>query len=30
LQLERFEDVVLKFAPYCAAKLQVYLGYNVH
>jgi hypothetical protein len=30
LQLERFEDVLLKFAPYCAAKLQVYLGYNVH
>jgi hypothetical protein len=26
LQLERFEDVLLKFAPYCAAKHQVYLG----
>jgi hypothetical protein len=26
LQLERFEDVLLKFAPYGAAKLQVYLG----
>jgi hypothetical protein len=26
LQLERFEDVLLKFAPCCAAKLQVYLG----
>jgi hypothetical protein len=26
LQLERFEDVLLKFAPSCAAKLQVYLG----
>jgi hypothetical protein len=26
LRLERFEDVLLKFAPYCAAKLQVYLG----
>jgi hypothetical protein len=29
LQLERLEDVLLKFAPYCVAKLQVYLGYNV-
>jgi hypothetical protein len=26
LQLERFEDVLLNFAPYCAAKHQVYLG----
>jgi hypothetical protein len=26
LQLERFEDVLLKFAPSYAAKLQVYLG----
>jgi hypothetical protein len=26
LQLERFEDVLLKFAPYCVAKHQVYLG----
>jgi hypothetical protein len=26
LQLERFEDVLLKFAPSCASKLQVYLG----
>jgi hypothetical protein len=26
LQLERFEDVLLKFAPSCAAKHQVYLG----
>jgi hypothetical protein len=26
LQLERFEDVLLKFAPYCVAKYQVYLG----
>jgi hypothetical protein len=28
-QLDRFEDVLPKFAPYCVAKLQVYLGYNV-
>jgi hypothetical protein len=27
-QLDRFGDVLLKFAPYCVAKLQVYLGYN--
>jgi hypothetical protein len=26
LQLERFEDVLLKFAPYYVAKHQVYLG----
>jgi hypothetical protein len=26
LQLERFEDVLLKFAPSCATKLQVFLG----
>jgi hypothetical protein len=26
LKLERFEDILLKFAPYCAAKHQVYLG----
>jgi hypothetical protein len=26
LQLGRFEDVLLKFAPYYAAKHQVYLG----
>jgi hypothetical protein len=26
LQLERFEDVLLKFAPDCAAKHPVYLG----
>jgi hypothetical protein len=26
LRLEMFEDVLLKFPPYCAAKLQVYLG----
>jgi hypothetical protein len=26
LQLERFEDVLLKFATYCVAKHQVYLG----
>jgi hypothetical protein len=29
LQLERFEDVLLKFPPSCAAKLRVFLGYNV-
>jgi hypothetical protein len=28
-QLDRFEDVLPKFAPYCVAKLQVYLGYKV-
>jgi hypothetical protein len=26
LQLQRFEDVLLKFAPYCVANHQVYLG----
>jgi hypothetical protein len=26
LQLERFEDVLLKFPPSCAAKLRVFLG----
>jgi hypothetical protein len=29
LQLERFEDVLLMFAPSCAAKLQVYLGHHL-
>jgi hypothetical protein len=28
LQLERFEDILLKFAPYCVAKHQVYLGHH--
>jgi hypothetical protein len=26
LQLVRFEDILLKFAPYCVAKYQVYFG----
>jgi hypothetical protein len=30
LQLERFEDVLLNICPSGVAKLQVYLGYNVH